>query len=269
MSVENLVETISAYSLCYKGYKLVVRDEERRSWDSACLIYNGARSVLPNIPLRKLNLKYAVEEFLWYCRADRHDDSITKHATMWKKLKQPDGGFNSNYGQYLFNPRQPDFESQFQFCVSELSRNRDSSRASMVLLKSEHLYGSNTDVVCTYAIAFNIRGDELNMHVYMRSNDVVFGLTNDAFCFNMIQRLVCAELRRVYPNLQVGEYRHSAFTLHVYSRHFEMVNTIENMNYGRDYVEINPPMMDADDVEFLLYNLGNGGAFVAWTASIL
>lgn len=268
MSFQNLQETLMAYAKCMGGYKLTVRGEERRSWDSATLVYDGERGVLPNIPLRKLNIKYAIEEFLWYCRGDRFDHSITQHASMWKKLEQADGGFNSNYGQYLFQPRSPSNISQFEACAQELRQNKDSSRASMVLLKSEHLYAENTDVVCTYSIAFNIRGDFLNMHVYMRSNDVVFGLTNDAFCFNMIQRLMHIAIKDKYPTLRIGEYRHSAFTLHIYDRHFRMATDISMQNVSKNYVEINPATMDLDDLQFLQHGTGNGGAFIKWTKTI-
>lgn len=179
---------------------------------------------------RKLNKKYAKQEFLWYLRADKFDRSIEEHATMWKKIIQPDGSYFSNYGQYLF-------PEQFEFVVNELNRDQDSRRASMVLLKKEHLFAENTDVVCTYAINFRIIDGTLHMTVMMRSNDVIFGMTNDVFCFSMLYRLIWAALGAKVGS--AGSYTHFVNSLHVYERHFAMIESIVRRgiyDYTWDYI---------------------------------
>jgi thymidylate synthase len=273
MSLRNLSTTLLAYERCRQSYVLSEGTEaECRTWDGAQLVYDGKFGVLPNVPARKLNLTYAVQEFLWYCRGDRQDSSILEHATMWKKLQQKDGGFNSNYGQYIFKPyATPEGvkHSQFDQVVDELVANPDSRRSCMVLLNPWHLYSSNSDIVCTYALQFFIRDDALDMHVFMRSNDVVWGLTNDAFCFNMIQRMVCAALRiRQYPLLQVGSYTHNAGTLHVYKRHYGLVRDAQFE--ASKYEEINPPLIDEKDLEALRFDpkLLHGGDFVKWVQDV-
>lgn len=193
-------------------------------------------TILTSFKARKLSLKYAKEEFLWYLRADRFDRSIEQHASMWAKIRQPDGGFNSNYGQYIF----PD---QFRFVVEELAKDRDSRRASVVLLKQDHLTLDCTDVVCTYGINFRIRDDRLHMTVMMRSNDAIFGTTNDAFCFCMLYRMVYICLISRYPSLQPGIYTHFANSLHVYERHFSMLEELLIDGYsGFEYIPVPWPM---------------------------
>lgn len=182
------------------------------------LVLNMAHSPFTNFRARKLNVAYAKEEFLWYLRADKFDSSIEKHATTWAKIKQPDGSYFSNYGQYLF-------PNQFRFVIDELTRDSWSRRASMVLLKPEHLFAGNKDVVCTYAINFSIRNMALHMRVHMRSNDVIFGMTNDVFCFSMIYRMVYAILAEGTP-LQPGYYTHLVDSMHVYQRHFAMIEEL-------------------------------------------
>lgn len=167
---------------------------------------------------RNLNERYAKEEFLWYLRADKFDVSIEEHASLWAKIRQPDGSFYSNYGQYIF-------PKQFGFVVEELRRDPSSRRASIVLLKPEHLFHENKDVVCTYAMNFRIRKGVLHMTVMMRSNDVIFGMTNDVFCFSMIYRMVAAMLVQWMP-IEIGTYRHFVNSLHVYERHFDMIKQL-------------------------------------------
>lgn len=177
-----------------------------------------AESPITSFNARNLNLQYAKEEFKWYLRANKFDDSIEKHATMWAKIRQPDGSYFSNYGQYIF-------PKQFNFVIDELTADVDSRRASIVLLDKSHLFHSNKDVVCTYAINFRIRNSRLNMTVMMRSNDVIFGTTNDVFCFAMLYRMVFAILAEVIA-IKPGTYTHFVNSLHVYERHFEMIQQI-------------------------------------------
>lgn len=206
---------------------------------------------------RGLNLKYAKEEFKWYLRADRFDDTIEKYASMWAKVRQPDGSYFSNYGQYIF-------PKQFKFVVNELLRDPDSRRASIVLLKAEHLFHENKDIVCTYAINFRIRNHALHMTVMMRSNDVIFGTTNDVFCFSMLYRMVYA-LLLIHMPLRKGQYTHFVNSLHVYDRHFDMIQAI--IKQGLDgYQKIFIPWPDEREVRLTLKNGLNPkrGAWSEW-----
>jgi thymidylate synthase len=194
---------------------------------------------LSSFNARKLNVSYCVHEFLWYLRGDRYDPTITMHATAWKKLYDIDGGFNSNYGQYIYDSRNSN--PQFFWVVEELARSPTSRRACMVLLNRSHLRENNVDVVCTYGLSFRIRDNALNMSVSMRSNDAIWGLTNDAFCFSLIHEHVLLALRdEVYPELVLGTYTHKADSLHVYERHWDMLEKLVSDGYD-GYVDLKMP----------------------------
>ena len=232
--------------------------------------FSTQHSPLSSFKARKLNLNYAKQELLWYLRHDRYDLSIEKHASMWAKIRQPDNGFNSNYGQYIFNDRLNPYKgmsmgSQFAFVVSELIKDPDSRRASIVLLRAEHLYSENSDVVCTYAMNFRIRDNKLNMTVMMRSNDAIFGTTNDVFCFWGIYQMVYALLSDHMLSLQRGIYNHFVNSLHVYEKHFEMLNKlIDDGEAG--YQEIVVPFVKADEVRAIVKSNGEdvSGPFMRW-----
>lgn len=196
---------------------------------------------------RKMSLDYAKAEFWWYLRGDKFDRSIEKHATMWPKLVQPDGSYLSNYGQYIFGDR------QFDWVVEELCRDQHSRRASIVLLRREHVFAENKDVVCTYGINFRIRQSRLNMSVSMRSNDAIFGTTNDVFAFSCLYRMVFAALRFTScPLLAPGRYVHRVDSLHVYERHWDMMEKILFKGIdGYEPVEV-PYPSSVHDLSFLL-----------------
>lgn len=227
--------------------------------DSPCTSFNG----------RKFNLDYAKAELVWYLQADPYADWIQNHATAWKKLQQPDGIYYSNYGQYLF-PKDmggQDGSSQFMYVVDCLKQDKDSRRACMVLLQPYHLFHDNIDTVCTYAMQFAIYDNMLHMTVMMRSNDAIWGLSNDAFCFWNIYQMVYALLQEHYPDLQRGYYTHMANSLHIYERHFNMVETIVAEDLaGFTYIEV--PFPTASEVRQILDLPGHhdDGKFIHWLA---
>ncbi len=181
--------------------------------------------IISSFTARKLNLDYCKAEFDWYLGADRNDHSIELYATIWKKIRDPrHGGFNSQYGEYIFNTRTGDDMSQWDWCFEQLTVNPSTRQAVIMLLSPEHLRRDNPDVVCTSMMQFFIRDDQLHMTVTMRSNDAIYGTTNDVFCFGMLHRYMLTRLTGGYDNkLTLGPYTHFVNSLHVYEPHFDML----------------------------------------------
>jgi len=227
-----------------QGRTIRPRGGECMEWEDAQLKLNLMGCPLTNFEARNLNLRYAKQEFLWYLRGDRYDTSIEKCATLWKKIRQADGGYNSNYGQYIF-------PNQFNWVVEQLARDPDSRQASIVLLLPSHLIEGNPDVVCTYGLNFRIRNSHLNMTVMMRSNDIIFGLTNDVFCFSMLYRMIYVALTEMYPTLKVGWYTHFVNSLHVYERHYDMISKIIAGD-ARKFTPIEVPWPEIEEVRAIL-----------------
>lgn len=214
--------------------------------ENAQMIFQPNDSIISSFRARNLNLTYCKRELLWYLGGDRYDQSIEKYATMWAKLRQEDGGYNSNYGQYLFGE-----QTQFLYMMEALVRDKDSRRAVAVLLQPYHLFHENTDIVCTYGMGFRIRDDKLNLSVSMRSNDLIFGTTNDVFCFGMLHRIALIALKEIYPELTLGTYCHSADSLHVYERHFAMLNELVGEGEG-GFTPIEFPEPTVADIDWIM-----------------
>ncbi len=194
-----------------------------------------------NFTARKMNLQYIKEEFKWYLRADPFDASICEHASMWKKIQQPDGRFHSNYGQYWFGSQQG-----ARWVLETLRDDSDSRQAIIPMLNKDHLYKGNTDIVCTESISFRIRDGKLNMSVNMRSNDAIFGITNDVPAFSFLHEMIAVVL-----NIPVGNYCHKADSLHVYERHFKMLENIVKDGLN-EYKHIDVPDMTYPEIFFML-----------------
>ena len=188
-----------------------------------------------NFQARKLNVDYIKKEFLWYLKGDKKDISICEHASLWKKMVKADGTINSNYGRYIFGEM-----DQFDNVVKILTEDKDSRKASIVILTESHLKSGDYDTPCTYSMNFRIRENKLNMTVRMRSQDAIYGMASDVPCFSFIHEMMWITLKEIYPELEYGMYHHSADSFHCYEKHFQMLSDILSFP---NYSEIECPKM--------------------------
>ena len=184
--------------------------------------------LLISYPSRKFNPTYAVTEWLWYLSRNRSTVNIGKMAKIWDMIKDKNEECESNYGEYLFST------GQWDWVVKELVDDKDSRRATIAVNQPYHKKANPLDIPCTQFIQFFIRDNELNMGVYMRSNDVIFGFCNDLFTFALFHQLMYNDLKEHYSDLKLGKYTHNAGSMHIYERHYEMAKNIINEG-GENY----------------------------------
>ncbi len=192
---------------------------------------------------REFNYKYFAGELAWYLLRDKRTDFINNFSNFWKKLENPDGTVNSNYGSILLSKTdeikansyslKDSIErnlsiSQMAWICNTLRKDKYSRQAIAYIGGSKYQFEGNKDFVCTQYILFYIRNNELNMKVQMRSNDIFYGLTYDVPWFSTVHQNVYLELLETYPDLKLGKYHHFSDNTHFYSRHFEITDEILN-----------------------------------------
>jgi thymidylate synthase len=214
---------------------------------------------------RKYNFEYFKKEMLWKLTANKYDQSIKQHAKMWESVQNPDGTFNSNYGQFWFGEQQG-----FWSVVMELLRDKDSRRAVIPMLSKEHMKPETVDTVCTESVGFRIRNGELNMSIHMRSSDQIFGLGTDIPTFAFLYRLVFGVLQAEHHYLACGNMTITAMSSHIYERHFEMVADI--LRAGPDgYEEVEMPFCTSIEALKIIASRGkdmsNTGELGKWLVS--
>jgi hypothetical protein len=112
---------------------------------------------------------------------------------------------------------------QLQELVARLKVSRGTRQAVMSLWDpdSDNMPGSK-DYPCTNWFQALIRNERLNLHVVMRSNDLIWGLSGvNLYNWTMLQELLAA-----CTSSGIGTYTHTAGSLHVYERHFERLKAI-------------------------------------------
>jgi thymidylate synthase len=203
---------------------------------------------------RNYNHDYFKQEMRWKLGASKYDDSIKAHAKMWESVQNPDGTFNSNYGQFWFGQ-----QMGLMKAVLELIRDRDSRRASIPMLADTHLSPETRDTVCTEAVTLHIRDDVLHMSVHMRSSDQIFGLGTDVPTFSVLMMLALGLLRSTYHDLELGLIKLTAASSHIYDRHYKMVHAILSEKYDSSRFIQLPEPSGFDEVMAIIAHRGVQG----------
>lgn len=170
--------------------------------------------------LREPNHEYITRELQWYRTKSRFVKDIPGTTPqIWEKVSNSDGMINSNYGWCIFSEENYD---QYVKVLKKLSSDTDSRQASMIYTRpsmhEDSVEKGMSDFMCTFANQFFIRDGKLVSHYIMRSNDSVFGYNNDYAWAKYVQEMLAKDL-----NVEVGDLIWTASSLHVYSRHFDLL----------------------------------------------
>ena len=103
---------------------------------------------------RKFSTGYALTEWLWYLSCDRNTNNIGKMAKIWNQISDDKGEVESNYGTYI--------APQWSWILGELTDDRDSRRATIVINQVHHKFSNEKD----YA---GIRNELLHNPAYLMS----------------------------------------------------------------------------------------------------
>lgn len=173
------------------------------------------------------NEDYIQKELEWYdSESTNIYDISSEPPKAWKMTANHHGEINSNYGNLIYNDKH---YNQYNKVLNELRSNEDSRRASMVYQRPsiwvDYDDNGKNDFICTNAVTYYIRDDQLHCVVQMRSNDVVFGYKNDFAWQEHVLYHLCEDINDFQgrPPLAVGNIHWQVQNLHVYERHFDLV----------------------------------------------
>lgn len=175
--------------------------------NAVTVISNPTKNIMKN-HIRKLSMRYAVGELLWYLSGNKSVYEIRKYTKAWDRMSDNGLEVNSNYGwciryKYGFD--------QWEY-ARELLRKTPETRQAVLHIKTADDKESK-DVNCTVCLQFFIRDNKLHLTTYMRSNDIWMGFPYDVFQFTCMQILMSMEL-----GVEIGTYTHMVGSLHLYKR---------------------------------------------------
>jgi len=80
-----------------------------------------------------------------------------------------------------------------------------------------------SDFMCTYSTQYFIRDNKLVTLVFMRSNDSIFGFKNDLGWQTYVSNKLVKDLKGTYPLIEMEPIIWHAGNLHIYPRHYKLV----------------------------------------------
>lgn len=163
-------------------------------------------------PWRKFNKAYAEAEWQWYLSGNRDASDIAKRAPLWEKMMVPGTTeVNSNYGYFWQS------NDQLLRVIEELRHNPNSRRAMIVHYDVNEIDRYKFDTPCNVVLNFYITDNRLNLTIFARSIDLVYGFCNDQYIFSKLQLSLANELA-----LPIGNMHWFITNLHIYKKHYNL-----------------------------------------------
>ena len=192
----------------------------------------NVRNRVTSLSERNWNLIFALGEFSWHLSESNRLDFINYYSKNWTTVSE-DGRTiaKSCYGKKIFN------SDTWNKLIFELQEDNDTRRAVISLYDDSELGLKSKDVSCTLSLQFILRNGMLDLITTMRSNDIIWGLPNDIFFFTMLQEMLSIEL-----NVKLGNYYHQVNSLHIYKRHYDLMQKILQ---NPVYIDFEMPKMNS------------------------
>lgn len=176
------------------------------------------------VPDRKANIAAQIAETAWVL-AGRDDIEFLSHYLPRAKDFSDDGEtWRGAYGPRLrawrlFNG---DMVDQVDHVVDLLRRDPSSRQAVISIYDPAIDTAPGKDIPCNNWITFSSRLGKLDMHVGIRSNDIMWGWSGiNAFEWSVLQEIVAGMV-----GVKVGRLHFSTTSLHLYGQHWQKADRI-------------------------------------------
>lgn len=187
------------------------RDRRARTLHGVAFRLDVPTARLIDLKSRRPNLAFLVAETLWQIQA-RQDVAMLEHYA--PRI----GAFGAHYGVFRGSAYGPVIFRGGAYSewvkVRSLLREDPGTRRAVIFvggLIAGERGASELDYPCTTSLQFVRRSAALDLHVHMRSNDLMRGLQSDVFFATVLLELMAREL-----GVPVGHYYHMVNLLQVY-----------------------------------------------------
>lgn len=173
-------------------------------------------------PVRKANIAAQIVETMWVL-AGRNDIEFLSHYLPRAEQFSDDGKtWRAGYGPRLRDWRSVNITGDDYSVTDQLAEvirlmreDRSTRRAVMSIFDPAVDYRDSKDIPCNNWLSFLSRLGNLDLHVAIRSNDLMWGLSGiNAFEWSALQEIVAGML-----GLEVGGLHFSITSLHLYDVH--------------------------------------------------
>ena len=170
----------------------------------------------PLLTLRRIPIRLFCAEVVWMVTGEKKLDFLRQFTKIWDDFAEEDGTIEAAYG---YRWRSHFGRDQLLDLVQHL-RDEPSSRQGVVMMwdpASDGLTGrKKKNVPCPFCWVANIIAGKLNIHLIIRSNDMMLGNPHDTAGFALLQAMLAQEL-----GVGVGKLTVSISHAHIYENHYD------------------------------------------------
>lgn len=122
---------------------------------------------------------------------------------------------------------------QIKFVYDQLKKDPNTRQAVINIWDAakEGTIGVSKDFACNNLLHFLHRDGRLDLHVYVRSNDVIWGFSS----INVYEWTVLQETMAGLLGLEIGSLHYMVGSMHVYERHFKKLKKIADAKTSYDF----------------------------------
>ena len=218
---EEILRVLHEFKRLYEAKQFVmVRGLKTVELLNATMCFNTKDDGIITLPNFSTKPEYVKAELDWYESASTKADFISNFASLWSNISDDRNFVNSNYGYLIYSPQNC---NQYANVVAELKRDSQSRRAIMVYCPNHIHYTGGNDYVCTMYVSYTERAGQLHAFVSMRSSDLRFGVVGADLAWQIfVLKQLAKEL-----NMEPGYVHWHAVSLHLYERHFSVLENLK------------------------------------------
>lgn len=212
-------------------YQHLQKAEVRDSRNGKASVYRGPFCTTYTDPTRRVLLDadrdanpfFHLVEALWMLAGRNDVASLDPFNAGMKQYSDNGRTFHAAYGHRWRQHFQFD---QVQWIIKRLKENPDDRRAVLgmwdPLQDSTMVDEGGKDVPCNISASFQVTDGKLDLYVFNRSNDLIWG----TYGANVVHFSILQEFVALACGYEVGHYHQVSANTHVYEKHWPLRNTL-------------------------------------------
>lgn len=201
-------------------------------------VYRCPRERVLFLPVRDCNPFFHLFESVWMLAGRNEVDYLCKYLPRMREYSDDGKTLNSAYGAR--------WHTLLNDSIAQLNRDVNSRRAHFPIFLPEDSAHTGKDMPCNTGVSFYIRNGALDMSVFNRSNDMVWG----AYGANVVHFSFLQEYTACLLDVPVGQYSQISSCFHLYTE-FDITKRMVGKVRPAPYDPYEAGAVDADAPEVL------------------
>ena len=209
----------------------------------------------PMVTTKKVHLKSIIHELLWFINGDTNTKYLNDNGVkIWDEWADKNGDLGPVYGKQWrsWATRDGKVIDQLKEVIETLKKSPDSRR----IIVSAWNVGELSEMAlmpCHALFQFYVADNKLSCQLYQRSADVFLGVP-----FNIASYALLTMMIAQVCDLDLGDFIWTGGDTHIYSNHFEQVQTqLSREPKALPIMKINPEVKDIFNFKFEDFELLN------------